>query len=256
MLANYHTHTPRCRHAQGDEQTYIENAIRRGLKIFGFSDHTPQWFPGDYYSRMRMYPQALPEYCATVRKLQKEYAGRLEIPLGLEVEYYPAIFPELISRLRDQGIDYLLLGQHWVGNEMDEPYSGTPTEDESTLRRYCDQTIAAMETGLFTYLAHPDLICFVGDRKIYENHMRRLCRAARDTNTPLEINFLGIVSGRNYPDERLWALAAEEGCQVVFGIDAHCPEHILDLTPEAKAQQIVDRFGLELLDTVPLRKID
>lgn len=256
MIANYHTHTPRCRHAQGDEQAYIENAVRRGLKIFGLSDHTPQWFPGSYYSRMRMYPQELSEYCATVRNLQKEYTGRLEIPLGLEVEYYPAIFPELISHLRDQGIDYLLLGQHWVGNEMDEPYSGTPTEDESILRRYCDQTIAAMETGLFTYLAHPDLICFVGDRKIYENHMRRLCRAAKDTNTPLEINFLGIISGRNYPDERLWALAAEEGCQVVFGIDAHCPEHVLDLTPEAKARQIVDRFGLELLETVPLRKID
>lgn len=256
MLANYHTHTPLCRHAQGDEQTYIENAIRRGLKIFGFSDHTPQWFPGDYYSRMRMYPQALPEYCATVRKLQKEYAGRLEIPLGLEVEYYPSIFPELISRLREQGIDYLLLGQHWVGNEMDEPYSGTPTEEESTLRRYCDQAIEAMETGLFTYLAHPDLIRFVGDRKIYEDHMRRLCRAAKDTNTPLEINFLGIVSGRNYPDARLWALAAEEGCQVVFGIDAHCPEHVLDLAPEAKARQIVTEFGLELLETVPLRKID
>ena len=256
MIANYHTHTPRCRHAWGDEEAYIESAIRRGLKIFGFSDHTPQWFPGSYYSRMRMYPQELPEYCATVRNLQKEYAGQLEIPLGLEVEYYPAIFPELISRLQDQGVDYLLLGQHWIGNEMDEPYSGAPTEDESTLQRYCDQAIAAMETGLFTYLAHPDLICFLGDRKIYENHMRRLCRAAKDTNTPLEINFLGIVSGRNYPDERLWELAAEESCQVIFGIDAHCPEHVPDLAPEAKARQIVDQFGLELLETVPLRKID
>ena len=256
MIANYHTHTPRCRHAWGDEQAYIENAILRGLKIFGFSDHTPQWFPGSYYSRMRMYPQELSEYCATVRSLQKEYAGQLAIPLGLEVEYYPAIFPELIIRLRDQGIDYLLLGQHWIGNEMDEPYSGAPTEDESILRRYCDQAIAAMETGLFTYLAHPDLICFTGDRTIYDAHMRRLCRAAKTTNTPLELNFLGISGNRNYPDMRLWALAAEEDCQVVLGIDAHCPEHVLDLAPETKARQIVDQFGLKLLETVPLRKID
>ena len=255
MFANYHTHTPRCRHASGDENSYVQAAIARGLKIFGFSDHTPQWFPGDYYSRMRMYPQELPEYCATVRQLQKEYAGQLEILLGLEVEYYPAIFPELISRLQDQGIEYILLGQHWIGNEINEPYSGAPTEDETVLRCYCDQAICGMETGLFTYLAHPDLIYYTGENRIYDAHMRRLCRAAKDTNTPLEINFLGISSNRNYPDMRLWALAAEEGCQAVFGIDAHLPQQVTDTAPEAKAIALVEQFGLELLETVPLKKI-
>lgn len=255
MLANYHTHTPRCRHALGDEKAYIENAIRRGLKIFGFSDHTPQWFPGDYYSRMRMFPEQLPEYCSTVRKLQKEYGGQLEIPLGLEAEYYPAIFDELLLRLQDQGIDFLLLGQHWIGNEMDEPYSGAPTEDKSTLQRYCDQAIAAMETGLFTYFAHPDLIHFTGDLAIYERHIRRLCQTAKSTNTPLEINFLGLSEGRHYPNPRFWALAAEEGCQVILGMDAHRPEHVLDPVPEEKALQIVAQFGLDLLETVPFKTI-
>ena len=255
MIANYHTHTPLCRHAVGDGRSYIENAIRRGLKVFGFSDHTPQGFPGSYYSRMCMYPDQLPEYCTAVRNFQSEYAGQLEIPLGLEAEYYPSVFPELLSRLRDQGIDYLLLGQHWIGNEIGEPYCGTPTDDESVLRRYCDQTVAAMETGLFTYLAHPDLINFTGDRHIYEAHMRRLCRAAKDTGTPLEINLLGIAENRNYPNMRLWELAAEEACQVVLGIDVHRPEHILDPVPEEKALQIAAHFGLTPLQTVPLKKI-
>lgn len=41
MIANYHTHTWRCGHAFGDEREYVENAIVGGLKILGFSDHTP-----------------------------------------------------------------------------------------------------------------------------------------------------------------------------------------------------------------------
>jgi len=51
MIANYHTHTPRCNHATGEERAYVEQAIKKGLKILGFSDHTPYIFPEtDYYS--------------------------------------------------------------------------------------------------------------------------------------------------------------------------------------------------------------
>lgn len=255
MIANYHCHTPRCRHAVGTETEYIESAMERGLQILGFSDHTPQWFPGDYYSRMRMYPQQLPEYCQTVRSLQAEYAGRLQLHLGLETEYYPALFPELLPRLRDQGVEYILLGQHWVGNEENEPYSGTPCYDEALLNRYCNQVIDAMYTGAFTYFAHPDLVQFLGDPKTYDRHVRRLCRAALDTDTPLEINFLGMAEGRHYPTEAFWRIVGEEGSKVVLGIDAHTPQQILDPMPEERALRMVRQYGLNLLETVPLKKI-
>ena len=84
MIANYHAHTERCRHASGTEEEYLACAIQRGLKIFGFSDHTPQFFPGDYYSFMRMYPNELENYCQSVRSLQKTYRGQIALPLGLE----------------------------------------------------------------------------------------------------------------------------------------------------------------------------
>ncbi len=255
MIANYHTHTPRCRHAWGQETEYIDNAIARGLKIFGFSDHTPQWFEGSYYSHMRMYPDQLDEYCTAIRDLQSQYADRISIPLGLEVEYYPAIFDELMLRLQDKGIEYLILGQHWIGNEMNEPYSGAPTEDEKILQRYCDQAIAAMETGLFSCLAHPDLIHYIGERKIYDRHMRRLCKAALDTDTPVEINFYGIGQNRHYPAKLFWELAAEEGCKVVLGMDAHCPENVSDPAQEAIAMDLVQHYGLKLLETIPLRSV-
>ena len=53
MIANYHTHTPRCNHAEGAERDYIERALEGGFRELGFSDHTPYLFdvPG-YYSRV------------------------------------------------------------------------------------------------------------------------------------------------------------------------------------------------------------
>ena len=255
MIANYHTHTPRCRHAFGDEEAYVESAIVRGLEILGFSDHAPQWFPGSYYSTMRMFPEQLREYCDTVRALKEQYCRKLQIHLGVEAEYYPAIFAKLHSQLRDTGVEYMILGQHWVGNEENEPYSGMPTADEAFLARYCDQVIEGMQTGLFTYFAHPDIVRFTGERRIYEKHMRRICRTAIETQTPLEINFLGIRAGRHYPNEIFWQLVGEEGCPVVFGIDAHEPDAILDWASEQKAMLLVQQYGLKLMETVTLKKL-
>ena len=255
MTVNLHTHTPRCRHASGTEEEYIQAALDSGLQTLGFSDHTPYWFPGDYYSHMRMYPHQLEDYIQTILNLKEKYKDKLDIRLGLEVEYYPDCFPELLRHLQDTPVEYMLLGQHWVGNEMNEPYCGAPTEDETVLRRYCDQVIAALDTGLFTYVAHPDLIHYVGDPKIYTTHIRRLCRAAKSCDTPLEINLLGLRVRRHYPNPILWQIAAEEGCQVVIGSDAHEPKDVLIPENEAQALAIVDTFDLDLITTPTLRKI-
>ena len=66
MKANYHTHTVRCHHAVGDEREYIENAIDAGMKILGFSDHTPQFFKSGYVSGMRMTPDEAPGYVSCI----------------------------------------------------------------------------------------------------------------------------------------------------------------------------------------------
>lgn len=266
MIANYHTHTARCNHARDTEEQYVQAALEAGLEILGFADHTPYFFPGEYYSGFRMLPEQLPGYCDTVRSLRKKYAGKIRIPLGLELEYYPELLPELLPALRDAGIEYLLLGQHFIGNEIVDPYpagggyrhehySGSPTHEESVLRRYCHQTADAMNTGLFSYFAHPDLIFYTGSEQTYREHMRLICREAKSCGIPLEINLLGIREGRNYPNPMFWQLAAEEGCQAVLGCDAHAASHLLEKKAEQEARKMAALYGLEILDKVPLRSL-
>ena len=255
MLANYHTHTWRCNHATGTEEEYVTRAIDRGLELFGFSDHTPYIFPGDYYSTFRMKLELLDDYVDTVLALREKYSDRIQIPLGLEIEYYPDLIGKLLPILRDKPIDYLLLGQHFVGNEMDEPYSGRPARGEEHLSVYCRQVAQALNTGLFTYLAHPDLLYYPGDRKVYQKHMALICREAKQCDIPLEFNLAGLACGKNYPNPCFWELAAEEGNRVVLGMDAHRAEDVSDTALEQRAMELLGQLGIQPESRVTLRKI-
>ena len=252
MHANYHTHTPRCNHASGTEREYIEKAIEAGITLLGFSDHTPYLFPGDYYSTFRMYPQELPGYVSTLRKLKAEYQDQLDLRIGVEAEYYPEYFPQTLDLLRENGIEYMILGQHVIGDEPEGPFSSRPTTDISDLEHYCRQVIAGMDTGLFTYLAHPDLIHFVGAPHAFRQWIGVLIREARDHGVPLEYNLLGLREQRNYPGALFLELVAQENLPLVLGVDAHLPEHLTNTEQLVQARAILDRFGIAIQPTVDI----
>lgn len=255
MKNNYHTHTFRCHHAKGTERDYIENAIRAGLTTLGFSDHTPQIFPDGYYSHFRMRPEELPGYVETLSRLRDEYKNDISIRIGLEVEYYPAYFDALLAFARECGVEYFLMGQHFIGNEIGDPYSGAPTDDENILARYTAQVLEGLRTGCFSYLAHPDLIRFTGDDGTYRRHIEPFCREIKSLGLPLEINFLGLADGRHYPSERFFHIAAEVGNRFVFGMDAHAPDVLLDRATEERALDFCRRLGITPDECVQLRPL-
>lgn len=255
MHANFHTHTHRCNHATGTEEEYISQAINHGIEVLGFSDHTPYFFPGDYYSHFRMRPELLDDYCRCISTLREKYIGVLQIHIGVEAEYYPAYFPELLSCLQERPLEYMILGQHFVGNEPFGQYSGKPTADPDILKQYCHQVMDAMQTGLYSCFAHPDIINFQGERRIFRELMQQVVREAKSCGIPLEINLLGLNEGRQYPSHRFFEIAAEENCPVIIGIDAHSPEAFDCVKLETAARSMVQELGLNLVDTLTLHPI-
>ena len=255
MIANYHTHTPRCNHAVGTEENYVKAAIEAGMKILGFSDHTPYLFPEGYYSNFRMKPEQLPDYARTVLELRDRYAGEIDIHLGVECEYYPKHFADTLSYLRDNQVEYLILGQHFIGNEYDSLYSGRSTTREEDLATYCRQSMEAMNTGLFTYFAHPDLHHFRGNERFYREQTRALCREAMSCGMPLELNLLGIREDKWYPNPRFWEVVGEENCPVIIGCDAHEESALDHPVAMAEAMKLVNACGLKVADPVVLRSI-
>ncbi len=243
MLFNYHTHTSRCNHASGADKEYVEAAIKRGIKTLGFSDHAPYLFPfTDYYSHFRMSLDQGYEYVESVRALQKEYAKDIRILCGFELEYYPLYHAQEMQFLKQFFPDYLILGQHFVGNE---PNGETVRRNQE---KYVSQVLEGLKTGDFLYLAHPDISGFEGDEQAILESYRRLCEGAKELGVPVEINLLGLRDERWYPDERFWKIAGEVGNEIVLGADAHAPEHFLHYEDEKKALELAERLGLKLIN--------
>lgn len=247
MTVNLHTHTARCGHAKGADREYVENAIKGGLTTLGFADHMPFRFPDGYESSFRIPMEQKEDYIASLRALREEYKNQIAIHIGFEMEYYPLYFKEMKGLAIDLGAEFLLLSQHYVGSEYPSGsrYMGRTDHDDKDLILYADTLIEGMSTGIFTYAAHPDLIRYTGeDTALYENEMRRICKAAKTYGIPLEINLLGIRGGRHYPLRRFWEIAAEEGCTAVIGCDAHEPESVTDKASLATALEWIREMGL------------
>ena len=198
MLTNYHTHTTRCGHAEGTEEEYILTALRCGFKVLGFSDHTPWAYatPG-FVSRIRMLPSQLDDYVLTLRGLREKYADKLHIRIGLEAEYFPAYLGWLKEEMERLDIEYLILGCHYDTTDEQDARASRFGGSTSTAhgRRYAEQVVEALETGLYRYLAHPDLFlnrvtAFDADA---EKACRDICAAAARLDIPLEYNMAGLT---------------------------------------------------------------
>ena len=88
LPADYHMHTPLCRHATGAPTAYAAQAVRLGFTEIGFSDHSPMI--EDDFDDWRMRHDQLDEYVAQVRQAQRDHPS-LTIRLALEVDFLPDV---------------------------------------------------------------------------------------------------------------------------------------------------------------------
>ncbi len=256
MIANYHTHTKRCRHAIGEDEEYIKRAIDEGVKLLGFSDHAPYIYPRGYESYYKMTPEESIEYFSSLRALRERYRDKIEIHIGYEAEYYPSLWHESFEFWKNTNPpEYLILGQHFVREECpfsEAVHSARGTDSLDDLKKYVDTVIEGIDTGVFTYVAHPDVIRYFGKREEYLFEMSRLLSAVEKKRIPLEINLLGLSEGRNYPDADFWSLASEYDIAALIGCDAHEPYRVAVKEEILSALRFADRYKIRILETVEL----
>lgn len=256
MKYNYHTHTARCRHASGSDEEYVIRAIEAEIKHLGFSDHAPFVFFDGYDDGYRIPIGEAMNYVESLRILRKKYANIVEIKIGFEMEYYPDYFEEMLDIARKVGAEYLILGQHFILSEHPNGIGAAgPTDNAVHLKIYVDEVIEAMRSGVFSYVAHPDLMCFTGDKDIYRNEITRLCLASKELDIPLEINLLGIRNKKHYPADEFWKIVGEIGSPVTIGYDAHASENFADKEQHIKANELIKKYSLNYIGMPKLRKI-
>lgn len=260
MKANYHTHTTRCQHAVGRDEDFVQAALDAGFHVLGFADHAPWPFGSGFVSPIRMPMDDFAGYVQSVQALRSRYAGQIDIRLGLESEYFPR-YRDHMLRMQDAGVSYYILGQHYADSEEENQYVGLECQTDDGVLRYAESTVAAMRTGLFCYVAHPDL--FMRHRhaeefnKTCEQATDMICQAAREMHMPIEYNLLGLDSqlrgfSRGYPSQPFWAYAKKYNNTVILGVDAHEPRHLSDLNLWETGRQNVLDMGYQLTDHLDL----
>ena len=219
LRESFHNHTWRCNHAENTERDYIESAVRGGMTKLGFSDHAPYVFENGYYSGFRMKPEQIQGY-----------------------------FDKFLKLIADYPVEYLLMGQHFIHNEMDRMDSFHASESVEKLQTYVRQVAEGLSTGKFACLAHPDVLWFTGSKDVYQKEMLTVCEAAKKYNVLLEINLLGVRDGRVYPNPDFWEVAGQVGNTVTIGSDAHRAADVYDPKSYETAMGIVKRFGLNCVN--------
>jgi histidinol-phosphatase (PHP family) len=257
MIANYHTHTQRCHHASGKDEEYVQKAIAEGLKILGFSDHAPYIYPDGYISYYKMTPEESGEYFSSIKALAEKYKDKINIHIGYEAEYYPALWQSTLEFWENTNPpEYLILGQHFIREEYPQEnriHSAESGENKINVKIYADTVTEAIATGKFTYIAHPDVINYYGDDlDYYREQMTRIIKAAKAAGLPLEINLLGLSEKRNYPTPLFWETASKFNPEVIIGCDAHEPERVADKNEILEALRFADKYHLNVVEEVKL----
>ncbi|MGN1398548.1 MAG: histidinol-phosphatase [Erysipelotrichaceae bacterium] len=232
MKNNYHTHTKLCNHAVGSDEEYVLKAIEANFSTLGFSDHCPfSNIKNVKISLIRMSEKELDKYVCSIETLREKYAGKINILLGLECEYFPSKMAWLIEMVKKYNIQYLILGVHYIeypDGSFSNYYGRKCSQDE--LIAYQNNCIEAMETGYFACLAHPDLFVKGYGKwddlaiKVSEN----ICQKAKELNIPLGYNLNGLnnyyqKNTYGYPFDQFWQIASRYQCDVLIEYDAHNP---------------------------------
>lgn len=263
-MNNYHTHTFRCGHGKGNEEEMVQSAIKLKIEELGFSEHVPlphyrkfliksllpsltslhaifSWVKAFMLNGpgMRMSYQQRFIHEEIVKELKEKYQNQIKIYQGYECEYFIEYLPYYKKLLDTKQVDYLILGNHFDKYPIHNCYYGKKQISKKMIIDYKNDVIAAIHTGLFSYIAHPDL--FLTGLEEFDDICQKvtydICIEAKKYNIPLEINAGGIRKGLKkmsgcfvypYTNSFFFQIASEIGNDIVIGIDAHQPDDFND----------------------------
>lgn len=184
------------------------------------------------------------EYFSLVQKAKE--AAPFPVFTGFECEWFPSYegwYRDFL--LAELKAEYLVYGAHWVQENGDFLFVAD-IDDKRLLTRYVDLTVQGIATGLYAFMAHPDL--FLAGYISMDSEVRKascdIIDAAVGMNLPLEINGLGLqrakIRGDNgmrspYPVREFWELAAERGARIICNSDAHRSADVISSCRDAWA---------------------
>ncbi len=250
LRVDLHTHTAHS-HGRDTVAAMAASAFAKGVAVLGFSEHSPRpeayTYPGDYQSRLA---PTFPTYVAEVLAEKERYQGRMEILLGLEMDYLPAEEAFAKTSVAAYPYAYVIGSVHFQGlwgfdfSAADWEALSDGTQADIFTRYYQDQKRMA-ETGLFQIAGHCDLIklfckpafdLWITGRDAQQT-VREALAAMKAANMAMEVSSAAIRKGLGepYPGPVIMRLARELDLPVICGSDAHAVDDVAWMLDELTA---------------------
>ncbi|MDQ0215019.1 histidinol-phosphatase (PHP family) [Oikeobacillus pervagus] len=249
MKVDGHIHTPFCPHGSKDSfEQYIENAISLGYERISFTEHAP--LPAGFHDSTPtedsgMELDLLKPYIQKVLELKEEYKNKIEISVGLEVDYIEGFEEETKQFLNEYGpfLDDSILSVHFLKkdsewycldyspdlfNEMISTFGSV----EAIYEAYYQTVLKSIRVDLGEYrpkrIGHITLV-----RKFqkkypvhteYTSVMDEILNEIKKRGFSLDYNGAGVMKpfcGEPYPSNDIAEKAKKMGIPLVYGSDAH-----------------------------------
>lgn len=261
IQADMHMHTWFSTDSEACPRDMADEAVRKGLKTICFTDHFDkddlEWGEEGIFD--------VDAYFVEMQKLQEEYAGKLNIGIGIELglrTYLKDYYEELTKKYP---FDFVIGSVHNVPYKKDAEgnilYTDPAAEklftdrtDKEAYRLMMETTLENVRTSdCFQTLGHLDYVVRYGKSREkeysytdYADIIDEILKLLIEKEKGLEVNSAGLKYGLPFahPHPDVLKHYRELGGEIItIGADAHKPEHIA--YDFAKAEEILKSCGFK-----------
>ncbi|GHB64886.1 histidinol-phosphatase [Persicitalea jodogahamensis] len=243
VFTNYHSHSHYCDGVE-PPRAQVEGALQQNVGVFGFSSHGPV----DFVNAWSMQAEKLADYLAETRALKSEFSDKIELYIGLEIDYLPgSCGPSTYA----SALDYTIGSVHYLDkNELGEPWEidgstekfmrGLVEVHGGDIRKviglYYDRIREMLTLDPPDILGHLDKIIihnlhnslFDESDDWYQKEIDQTLDLLAETDCVLEVNTRGLYKKNlsTYPSMPIVAKALARNIPVMINSDSHAPAEI------------------------------
>ena len=226
-------------------EEFLRFAVAQRFTSFGFSSHAPLPFA----TAWTMEWDRMNDYLAEFQRMKLRYQDKLELCIGLEIDYLNSQSNPSIERFQQLPLDYRIGSVHMLADSLgklvdidcpplhfrelvDSRFRGDVVE---VVCRYYHQLNAMLDAGGFDIVGHPDKMhynasCYrpgLLDASWYDNLVRSYLARIVEKGYIVEVNTKAYEDTHTFfPNERYYTFLYNIGAKVQVNSDAHYPDKI------------------------------
>jgi len=250
LFTSMHIHTIFC-DGKDDIETMCRTAYEKSLFAIGFSSHAPVDKQLGFFTDWIMKSSLAEEYASQVLVAKERWRGKLNVFLGLEVDYIRGKRSPLDGDIIKLNLDYIIGSVHYLYPEngaqpftVDGPQEefdkglneGFNGDAQKLMHAYYDAVGEMIQKGGFDIIGHADLIkknTFGKNLWPQEDEAKRqneIARMAAEAGLVFEVNTGGINRNKipeTYPSLAFLKIIKKFKVPVIITSDAHCAKDII-----------------------------